>query len=181
MDIPQLYMNIHDLIPTEGEWVHEVPYAQLADKSEDGHWKYTDWLNDIRKNGVMYQAKVHPSKHIGDGNFRRHCLKLLFEQKLMNNWKYAFMPIDWQYFFGLQRIGNILNIRSDIWQYLSTGSSLHGIPTPPSMYAKRKAQKLSNVFPIIDESDLGHGSHAYGRVNNLTHLTTSLFDPWADK
>lgn len=177
----QLYANIHDIIMTEDRWVHPVKHEQLADKDEWNHWTYDTWLESIHKAGIKYQAKIHPSGHISDGNFRVWCARHLFEQNNINNWQWAMIPIDLQFFIGVQRTGNIFNIRNDFWQYLSSGAELNGIPVPPNIYTKRKAVKMRKQFLPINESDLGHGSHAYGRVNNQTHLTTKLYDPWSDK
>ena len=139
----QLYANIYDIIPTEGTWVNKVPYAFLADKDEWNHWTADSWLKDIKKNGIKYQLHIHPSGHVGDGNFRYHCAKQL---------RHLYIPINPYFFFGLsQPSTKSISVRSPIL-------------LPNSPYIKSPVIPSKKELPIIDESTLGHGSNPYANL-----------------
>lgn len=161
----QLYANIYDILPTEGHTVKPVPFEQLADKSEMDHWHYSSWLNDIRENRVKYQLKLHPSGHLGDGNFRYWCLRHLFEGNQLNNFQWGIVPVDLAFFLGFQRTLDSFSIRSEIWDQFTYERQL--FQPAQTVYTKRAVIPSRSTFPTIDMATLGQGTHPYVRVQNL--------------
>lgn len=84
--VRQIYMNIYDIIPTEGKWVKPCTYEECVDKEGYGLkegigiFEYEGWLEDIREHGIKYALSVHPDGHIADGNFRYWCARHLYEE-----------------------------------------------------------------------------------------------------
>jgi len=137
----QLYAKVADLTPTEGKEVDGVDtIEECADPAEFKHTHYTDWLEDIRLNGIQYCLKVHPNGIIADGNFRYWCAKELGVD---------YVPIDLPFYMGMSMNDYLMSIRSDI-------------PIPTTFNGKRPVihQKYSGV-------PLGHGIHPHCGIHNL--------------
>jgi len=136
----QLYAKLEDLTPTEGKEVDEVESPEkCADPSEFGKTKYTDWLDDIRENGIKFALKVHPNGLIADGNFRYWCAKEL---------GYEYVPIDLFWFMGMTVNDYLMSIRSDI-------------PIPRA-FGKTPVVQQKYIQP-----PLGHGYHEYAGLKGL--------------
>ncbi len=134
----QLYAKVSELTPTEDKWVEEN-YNPI-DPDELGKFKYTDWLDDIKKNGIKYCLKVHPNGLIADGNFRYWCAKELGLE---------YVPIDFFFYMGLSMNDYLMSIRSDF-------------PIPMEFHGK-----LPVVYQKHVGVALGHGCHPYTDIKNL--------------
>ena len=137
----QLYAKLSDITPTEGK---EVDYIDSPEKCSDpeefGKNNYTDWLDDIRENGIKYALKIHPNGLIADGNFRYWCAKELGHE---------YVPIDLYFYMGLSMNKHLMSIRSDF-------------PIPMVFNAKTPVVCQKHI-PV----NLGHGFHEYCGIKNL--------------
>jgi len=139
----QLYARMEDLTPTEGKEVDPVASPEdCADPSEFGMTHYTDWLEDIRTNGIKYALKVHPNGLIADGNFRYWCAVDLGME---------YVPIDLFWFMGMTVNDYLMSIRSDI-------------PIPRAFTKTPVVQQKHIGVP------LGHGYHKYCGIDNLRQV-----------
>ena len=136
----QLYAKLEDITPTEDKWTNPVPDEMMADPEEAGHFKYTDWLEDIKKNGIKYALKIHPNGLIADGNFRYWCAKEL---------GMTHVPVDIWWFMGIQKNQYMMSIRSDL-------------PIPSALDFKAPISKFKHA-PVV----LGHGTHSFCGINNI--------------
>ena len=137
----QLYAKVADLTPTEGKEVDGVAtIEECADPAEFGMTKYTDWLEDIRTNGIQYCLKVHPNGLIADGNFRYWCAKELGME---------YVPIDFYFYMGLSMNEYLMSIRSDF-------------PIPLAFDGKLPVITQKHIAV-----PLGHGWHPYSGIDKL--------------
>jgi len=162
----QLYAKLYDVIPTEQKEVKLWEDATVyADPDEVGKWKYQQWLDDFRKNGILKQVRIHPEGHVADGNFRYWGSRDLFLKNQIDNYKWGFLPIDLPFLLGIKKIGDMLTIRSDIIPYMCRY---------PSIYSKKHVENSSNTWADedgrCDYSKLGRGTHPH-----LYHSSLKFF------
>ena len=116
----QLYVKIEDVYPTE-HWIINLPPdpSMLVDPAEKILYKtggncLTAWKEDIRQNGILNQMKIHPSGLVGDGNGRYWCSRENWQST--QNARFRYLPIDLNYFMGLDYQEGRLNIRKSLFQ-----------------------------------------------------------------
>ena len=127
----QLYARLADLTPTEAKTI------------KGSH--YTDYLEDIRQNGIKLALQIHPNGLIGNGNFRYWCAKEL---------KMEYVPVDLWFFCGLEANAHLCSLRSDL-------------PIPRNIYVDKSVivQKHTPV-PLLD----GTTPYPYRYITNLRWL-----------
>lgn len=146
-ELLQLYVKTTDVIPTEQKEVE--PAKETVDPDEMGKWSYLAWLDDFKENGIKHQLRIHPTGHIGDGNFRywgggRHL-------------KMEYLPIDITFFLGIQNIGGeFITVRQNVLPFLD------------NPFSKKPVARSVDTFPEQDGrceySKLGQGSHPYVKM-----------------
>ena len=165
--IRQIYMDLYDIIPTEGRYVKPVSFEECVDKSgyglEEGVgiFKSEGWLEDIREKGALYAIKCHPDGHIADGNFRYWCYRDLYEETGDNKWR--FIPVDVFFFNGNYRYDeDHITVRFDLIGNAPGDSGKHKIIP---------AEKELKEFP---DDTLGHGQHPWTKITQLALIGLNM-------
>lgn len=158
--IRQIFMDIYDVIPTEGKYVEPCSYEECADKEGFGLipgvgiFEYTGWLEDIRQKGAIYSIRCHPDGHIADGNFRYWCYRHLWEET--GDYKWRYIPVDIWFFNG--------NFHHDVGVFTVRRSLIGKATEDREKYPVIPAEKELVDYP--DET-LGHGSHGKCGIPDL--------------
>ena len=94
IDSIQTYVNIYDIIPTEGFW------EEVQDNLEPKEfWLRDELIENIAEQGLKYALKINKQGGIVNGNMRYWCMRHLLEKT--GNLKYMFVPVELEIFHGL--------------------------------------------------------------------------------